>query len=260
MLSAFRRLTCRVFLLLVAAAPLALLMATPSRAQGGPPLITDDPDTPGDGHWEINLGAVPQALPQVTYGDLLHVDLNYGLGDRIQLKAETGYIVAKEAHWYGAGMDDFVYGVKYRFYETGTEDEGIRISTYPQVETAPSFGNHHTPYTTTETVYYLPIEVKEGFGTWALSQEVGYEVGGMSGHGWAGGIAASLKVAEHAELLGELHDGTDMDFPIQGPMFQVGARIQQNDLLAWQFAIGRMASSAPIGLSTIGYLGVKLTF
>ena len=24
-------------------------------AQGGPPLITDDPGTPGDGHWEINI-------------------------------------------------------------------------------------------------------------------------------------------------------------------------------------------------------------
>ena len=26
-------------------------------AQGGPPLVTDDPETPGDGHWEVNLAA-----------------------------------------------------------------------------------------------------------------------------------------------------------------------------------------------------------
>lgn len=24
-------------------------------AQGGPPLITDDPDTPGPRHWELNI-------------------------------------------------------------------------------------------------------------------------------------------------------------------------------------------------------------
>jgi hypothetical protein len=24
-------------------------------AQGGPPMITDDPDTPGPGYWEINV-------------------------------------------------------------------------------------------------------------------------------------------------------------------------------------------------------------
>src|SRR5437868_3985076 len=27
-------------------------------AQGGPPLLTDDPDTPGPGFWEINLATV----------------------------------------------------------------------------------------------------------------------------------------------------------------------------------------------------------
>ena len=27
-------------------------------AQGGPPMITDDPDTPGPGCWEINLPGV----------------------------------------------------------------------------------------------------------------------------------------------------------------------------------------------------------
>jgi hypothetical protein len=27
-------------------------------AQGGPPLVTDDPDTPGDGRWEINLATI----------------------------------------------------------------------------------------------------------------------------------------------------------------------------------------------------------
>ncbi len=26
-------------------------------AHAGPPMVTDDPDTPGDGHWEINMAA-----------------------------------------------------------------------------------------------------------------------------------------------------------------------------------------------------------
>lgn len=30
--------------------------------QGGPPLITDDPDTPGNRHWEINLGFILERL------------------------------------------------------------------------------------------------------------------------------------------------------------------------------------------------------
>ncbi|MFT3792165.1 MAG: hypothetical protein QM741_14065 [Rudaea sp.] len=27
-------------------------------AQGGPPLVTDDPGTPGNGKWEINLASI----------------------------------------------------------------------------------------------------------------------------------------------------------------------------------------------------------
>src|ERR1043165_2722959 len=38
-----------VFALLALASNVAL-------AQGGPPMVTDDPETPGDGKWEINLG------------------------------------------------------------------------------------------------------------------------------------------------------------------------------------------------------------
>jgi hypothetical protein len=37
-----------------------LLLLTPlsAFAQGGPPMVTDDPGTPGDGHWEINIASL----------------------------------------------------------------------------------------------------------------------------------------------------------------------------------------------------------
>ena len=40
--------------LLVAVASCAL-GASEALGQGGPPMITDDPGTPGNGKWEINL-------------------------------------------------------------------------------------------------------------------------------------------------------------------------------------------------------------
>ncbi|HEV8340017.1 MAG TPA: hypothetical protein VGR25_10245, partial [bacterium] len=39
----------------LALAALAAGVPRPAHAQGGPPLITDDPDTPGPGYWEVNL-------------------------------------------------------------------------------------------------------------------------------------------------------------------------------------------------------------
>src|SRR5207253_1044200 len=42
------------------AVAVALLILRPisAAAQGGPPMQTDDPDTPGPGYWEINLATL----------------------------------------------------------------------------------------------------------------------------------------------------------------------------------------------------------
>jgi hypothetical protein len=42
----------------VAAVALLVVASEAAVAQGGPPLVTDDPETPGDGHWEINLATI----------------------------------------------------------------------------------------------------------------------------------------------------------------------------------------------------------
>src|SRR5256714_12811222 len=65
-------------------------------AQAGPPLLTDDPDTPGNGHWEINLAwTVLQTRDRRLFG-LPLVDVNYGLGERLQLKAEVPWLVLQD--------------------------------------------------------------------------------------------------------------------------------------------------------------------
>ena len=53
--------------------------------QGGPPFITDDPGTPGNRQWEINVGWIGNHNPGLAYYQLPNIDINYGWGDRIQL-------------------------------------------------------------------------------------------------------------------------------------------------------------------------------
>ena len=54
-------------------------------AQAGPPVLTNDPGTPGNSHWEINLAS----LQTIIRGDSTYlvpqIDLNFGVGDRMQL-------------------------------------------------------------------------------------------------------------------------------------------------------------------------------
>jgi len=63
-----------------------------SYAQGGPPMLTDDPCTPGAGQWEINTAFLEDRTATARMRSFPHIDINYGLGDHIQLKYETGYL------------------------------------------------------------------------------------------------------------------------------------------------------------------------
>jgi hypothetical protein len=58
------------------------------RAQGGPPYYTNDPGTPGNLQWEINLGYMPFLFPNSSITHTPDLDINFGIGDRIQLTYE----------------------------------------------------------------------------------------------------------------------------------------------------------------------------
>jgi hypothetical protein len=49
---------------------------------------TDDPGTPGNRTWEINIACTQTFSPIEREIETPLLDINYGLGDRIQLKFE----------------------------------------------------------------------------------------------------------------------------------------------------------------------------
>jgi hypothetical protein len=67
---------------------LSMFTVAPAMGQAGPPFRTDDPETPGDKNWEINLGWIGDRNPYQGYYSIPNFDINYGLGDRVQLKYE----------------------------------------------------------------------------------------------------------------------------------------------------------------------------
>src|SRR6185369_11733692 len=97
------------------------LAFAPLAAQGGPPLITDDPDTPGPGYWELNL-LIQHERTETDRSDEPLLDLNYGVGRRVQLKLEAPWVILREDG--GAtlsGPGNAVAGVKWRFF--GEEEQ-----------------------------------------------------------------------------------------------------------------------------------------
>lgn len=58
--------------------------------------MTDDPGAPGNGHWEINLAAIfakTHGRRELAAPD---VDINYGLGENLKLKAEIPRVFVKD--------------------------------------------------------------------------------------------------------------------------------------------------------------------
>src|SRR5437870_3332200 len=103
--------------------------AVPVLAQGGPPLITDDPDTPGPGYWEINLSAFLEKLRHERTIEAPRLDINYGVGRRIQLKFEMPWLVVSEAEEPSkTGLGKSTFGVKWRFF--GEEGQNLAWSIY----------------------------------------------------------------------------------------------------------------------------------
>jgi hypothetical protein len=113
-------------------------LATIAHAQGGPPFRTDDPDTPGNKHWEINIGWIGDRNPQAGAYEVPDFDINYGLGDRIQLKYEIPIAIeetraqpatpsqpAVDGQIIG-GLGGSVPGIKWRFYEHHSNDPWLK--------------------------------------------------------------------------------------------------------------------------------------
>lgn len=93
--------------------------ATLCAAQGGPPLLTDDPGTPGNENFEINVGFTAERHPTERIYNAPLLDIYYGLGSRIQLKYETPLMIyGLDGASTKSGWGNSLAGVKGRFWKT----------------------------------------------------------------------------------------------------------------------------------------------
>src|SRR5438270_9657528 len=95
-------------------------------------MITDDPGTPGNGKWEINLALAFEHRPGETSYDLPAIDLNYGVGEHIQLTLQTAPVLLKRGgHGAIGGIGRMEAAVKWRFVDE--EANGVDISMFSRI-------------------------------------------------------------------------------------------------------------------------------
>jgi hypothetical protein len=228
---------------------LLILAATDAWAQAGPPFRTDDPETPGNKHWEINFGWVGDRNPGAGAYQIPDFDINYGLGDRIQLKYELPIAIeeARSLPASGAGpaqegvvlvgLGESLLGVKTRFYEhhpgdrwwrsgwigakppekaAGTGESGeepevnFSMGTYPQLTLNNSTRSVARGVVPTGPDFLLPVEMNARVGPIRLDGEVGYHFGNQSlPQSWIRGLIVGHEFSDRTEAYAELYDQQD---------------------------------------------------
>jgi hypothetical protein len=267
------------FSLLVVVATLPF--SEPAWPQGGPPFRTDDPETPGNRQWEINIGFIGERDRADGSYETPNLDINYGLGDRIQLKYEVPLSIQElrgDSSQIAAGLGNSMMGVKWRFYETRTEAPrpgkplkskfSFAMSIYPQLALNNPTGSLRRGIVDATPQFLLPLEAKATIGPVRIVGEVGYWFTSKAGpdpvpNSWIRGLLVGHEFKSKTELYLDLHDELDVQGPERQSTLGIGGRqpIGMHGKMLFLGTVGRaIAVKTPTNgqPSWIAYFGVQL--
>jgi hypothetical protein len=229
-------------------------------AQGGPPLLTDDPGTPGDGRVELNVAFAVEKFRQETLYEAPLLDFNYGVGERIQLKVEVPWLFRHETPGPDeSGLGNVLLGVKSRFLDQ--EASEVDVSMYPQVEIRASARSRRSGLVGEGMSLVLPFQAERDFGPVAVNVEFGYLLVEEEEDAWVWGLALGREILEGVELLGEIHGESGQHFDRGELVWNVGARVVLSELNTLLASVGRGfrgESRSEPGL--IAYVGLQFNF
>ena len=226
-------------------------------AQGGPPLRTDDPGTPGNGNWEINIAATADRRPHERVYEAPLLDFNYGVGDRIQLKYEIPWVIrTAESEPTKAGLGNSLVGFKWRFYEN--KNRAFEISVYPQCEFNNPNSSADRGLVERGVRFKLPVEATKTIGPLNFNAEVGYLFTQYGSDEWIAGLAAGRQVKARLELLAEIYNSGKTDWTEHDISFDFGGRFKIREHLLLLFMVGRsFPESGTEGPHLVGYGGLQ---
>jgi len=232
------------------------LAAGTAHAQGGPPLVTDDPDTPGDGHWENNLATIATRSAGRWSFAAPDADLNYGWGADIQLNADIPIVLAQvSGGGWNAGLGTIGLAVKWRFLDA--PDEGYALSTYPRYSSAWVASSRQRGLAAAGHAIFLPLEAAAKLGALGLDAEIGHTfVSGGAGDWQLGGVVAH-DCSAALQCLFEVHE-TLSGHSVQ-TLLNLGGHWQLTPSLALIGAAGReFGRAGPNQQVALIYLGVQI--
>jgi hypothetical protein len=237
---------------------LGFLMGRAAFAQGGPPFYTNDPGTPGPRNWEINLGYMPFLYSDQSVTHTPDVDINFGIGDRIQLTYENAWLRVHDlpvAARFGLGQSNF--GVKWRFYDAG--ESGWSISTFPQGFVNNPNDSVRRGITSESNSFLLPFEFAHKLGPVDVNFEVGYDFVHDGPSGWLTGLVVGHRFNSRLEMDAEFYSQSTYNPYESQPTLDVGARYRIHNPVILLLMAGRgVEAASPEHPYFVGYFGVQI--
>jgi hypothetical protein len=229
-------------------------------AQGGPPMITDDPGTPGPGKFEINLAIAFEKRPSEVAFAAPAIDINYGVGENIQLTLQTAPVILKR-RGQGAigGLGRTEAALKWRFLDE--EKAGVDVSMFPRVMFNIVQSSIRRGLSEDGTRVQLPVQVAKKFGIVALDFELGPLASTVGRSEWLYGIVGGVELTKSTMVMAELHGTSRISFDRDVLTVNAGIRQKLNEHCILITSLGhevRTPDGEPLAL--IGYCGVQLLY
>ena len=239
----------------------AFVLNIPS-AWGGIPFVTDDPDTPDKGHFEINMAIQATHNSEGTSGVFPSLEVNYGVFDNLEAHFEVPIAFNRaSAGNTSSGIGDVEVGFKYRFVEA--DNYGWR----PAVAFAPTIairtGDEGHGLGSGRTHGFLPIWISEEFQRWTVFGGGGYTInpGPNNKNFWFAGLGATYEISPEITVGAEVYRltaGTTEGTNSTG--FNVGGVYNLSDRHHLLFSIGRNIENAASNNLFSVLVGYQLTF
>jgi len=229
-------------------------------AQGGPPMITDDPGTPGNGMWEVNFLSTLDKSRSGRFFETPLADINYGVGNRLQLKFEVPLVASHESGEdtkFGLGNSKF--GVKYRFLDE--EKSGVDMSIYPQLEFNNPTNSVNRGLVERGMTFTMPLEVVKKVGPVELNSEVGYEMTQYGTDHVFAGLVVGRQVSKKVELAAEIYGESLRTFTEKEVLVNFGTRVKLSEKVGLMFSAGHtIRTPTGEGPHFIAAFGIQFNF
>jgi hypothetical protein len=222
-------------------------------------MITDDPGTPGSGKWENNVAIAFEYRTGETSLDIPALDLNYGVGEHIQLTLQTGPAILKRSgQGTVGGWTGTETAMKWRFLDE--EDSGIDMSMFPRVIFNLAQSSARRGLSEPGTRFQIPFQAAKAFGRWHADAEAGPLVSTVGRSEWLYGIVGGFDITKATGLMAELHGTARSNFTEQTVILNLGARHELDKAHILIASLGHEVHSPRDPLAFIGYFGVQFLY